>query len=883
MKKFTLFIFTLIIGLSIFCGLNVRADAIVLTMVNGAQVRTTGDYQGLRFEASVDTLEGASEHGFYIALGEHSLSDMRTAIEADSATVGGYKLVNKQALGEDTTFALTIYDITEEYYTSGITAVAYVKVGADYILDKAVTKNIAEVTMSALNAGETAPLLTTVKEYISSNYKKAYENYAGNFVINNAAYCYIPTELSEVFISDWNKFVDEEDRISSITSNTKATAASLSYKGRSGADFYYSAKGAKWTDVNGGKESIVTDISTSNLYLFFNDAAMQAKWGWLLDLLVAADTTVHTKRQIDAIKGTGINDLGLYNGVHLIGSIINFFNETGVNFYYTSINFSNTSGNKRAFYEGMLSGSYANTTVYNFNFAGHEIVEIGDSISLPAAKSPAAGYLWDAYYLDTNDYASESSYQVTSSNVTFVPTFSLINYDINYELDGGVNNISNPETYDVETAVTLYEPTKLGFAFGGWYDNPEFTGSPITSINVGSTGTVNLYAKFILTNAYVNASWTTYSNNEIFEFNEQEYVYGVDAFSRIGDAVGKAATINVYPGTYSDSFTISSNGTTLIGPNNNISAVDGIRNEEAIITGRITLNPGLSNISIYGFKFTGAGQVYATSPDSGSSTHNISGFNYKYNYVDKGTNTTAAVVFADGNRQYSDDIVIEYCYFTAPNLTEVVSGKSGIVYTNNNVNITVKNCKFYNIPLNAVGCYDTTNGKGAAGDIIFENNTFIDITKGAIWMQYNSPLSGTSHIIRIKGNYLENVNGAAAIDFEGANTSDVYASARVEENVFKDVFKCLWVDKIKGVVFTNNAIYEHSTPASAYVVKGVSGYNINCAGNLYIRSNGSVVTTVYSTNGSTGFAFNAIAINTNIDNYTSKEAYNEAGLTYTID
>ena len=99
MKKLSLFIFSLIISLVLFCGFFVKADA-TLTMVDGAQVRTAGEYQGLRFQASASSLEGVDEHGFYVALGNHSLDAMRTAIEGGEATVGGNKLVKKAASGE---------------------------------------------------------------------------------------------------------------------------------------------------------------------------------------------------------------------------------------------------------------------------------------------------------------------------------------------------------------------------------------------------------------------------------------------------------------------------------------------------------------------------------------------------------------------------------------------------------------------------------------------------------------------------------------------------------------------------------------------------------------------------------------------------------------
>lgn len=165
MKKITLFLFSLIIVLAICCGLYVKADS-TITLTDGAQIRTEGEFQGLRFAASVDTLEGSTEHGFFVALGEHSLSDMTTAINAKAATVGANKLVKKATTGEDLEFAVTIYGITETYYASGITAVAYVYDDSVYTLSSIkVTRNIADIARSAYNATETpADLIATVAE-----------------------------------------------------------------------------------------------------------------------------------------------------------------------------------------------------------------------------------------------------------------------------------------------------------------------------------------------------------------------------------------------------------------------------------------------------------------------------------------------------------------------------------------------------------------------------------------------------------------------------------------------------------------------------------------------------------------------------------------------
>ena len=166
MKKFVLFLFTLVIGFAVFCGLYVKADPSPLTMTDGAQIRTSGEFQGLRFEAAASSLEGVDEHGFYLAAGTHGLSDMRTAIEANSATVGGNKLVKKSATGEDLEFAVTVYgmdDVSE--YAQLITVVAYLKVGGTFTLDKAVTRNIADIAREDYNkTADPAEIISTVAE-----------------------------------------------------------------------------------------------------------------------------------------------------------------------------------------------------------------------------------------------------------------------------------------------------------------------------------------------------------------------------------------------------------------------------------------------------------------------------------------------------------------------------------------------------------------------------------------------------------------------------------------------------------------------------------------------------------------------------------------------
>ena len=71
-------------------------------------------------------------------------------------------------------------------------------------------------------------------------------------------------------------------------------------------------------------------------------------------------------------------------------------------------------------------------------------------------------------------------------------------YTITYNnMDGADNSPENPGLYTLETPViTLYAPTKPGYDFVGWYDNDQFTGSEVQTIDTSLAVDVTLYAKW---------------------------------------------------------------------------------------------------------------------------------------------------------------------------------------------------------------------------------------------------------------------------------------------------------------------------------------------------------------------------------------------------
>ena len=107
---------------------------------------------------------------------------------------------------------------------------------------------------------------------------------------------------------------------------------------------------------------------------------------------------------------------------------------------------------------------------------------------------PAEGY----HFVKWSDGSTENPR--TDTNVTAViaveAEFTITNYTINYELGGGENDSTNPETYTIESdTISLKAPTRAGYTFEGWF-TAATGGIQVTEIAKGSTGDITLYARW---------------------------------------------------------------------------------------------------------------------------------------------------------------------------------------------------------------------------------------------------------------------------------------------------------------------------------------------------------------------------------------------------
>lgn len=215
-----------------------------------------------------------------------------------------------------------------------------------------------------------------------------------------------------------------------------------------------------------------------------------------------------------------------------------------------------------------LGGGYFDSTVPTAY-----TVEDND-ITIPAATRP--GYTFVGW---TGTDITTQTREITISsnsigNREYVANWTLDSYTITYILNGGTNSSNNPETYNVTSdTITLENPTRVGYIFGGWFTAAEFAiESEFTTILLGSTGNVTVYAK-----------WTPIAYSVVFNKNseyatgtmdDQAFAYdtaqnlGVNTFERTGYTFDGWNTNADGSGTsYADSETVNNltteNGATI--------------------------------------------------------------------------------------------------------------------------------------------------------------------------------------------------------------------------------------------------------------------------------------------------------------------------------
>ena len=145
----------------------------------------------------------------------------------------------------------------------------------------------------------------------------------------------------------------------------------------------------------------------------------------------------------------------------------------------------------------MISYTITYTLNGGTNNAGNPASYTVASAAITLADPTRAGYTFGGWYTDAGLTTPGSTIPAGSTgNKAFWAKWTVISYTITYTLNSGTNNASNPTSYTVASAaITLADPTRTGYTFGGWYTDAELT-TPGNTIPTGSTGDKAFWAKW---------------------------------------------------------------------------------------------------------------------------------------------------------------------------------------------------------------------------------------------------------------------------------------------------------------------------------------------------------------------------------------------------
>ncbi len=146
----------------------------------------------------------------------------------------------------------------------------------------------------------------------------------------------------------------------------------------------------------------------------------------------------------------------------------------------------------------------ANAYTITLNPAGGSVSQTTVNVQYDSAYElplpTRSGYSFLGWFDNDNYQINTTGKWIYISGKSLTARWSILNYHIYYELNGGTLNNENPTTYTVEDSFVLKAPTRIGYTFLGWFDGDE---NKIDSINKGLIGDMTLVAKWSEANNYI--------------------------------------------------------------------------------------------------------------------------------------------------------------------------------------------------------------------------------------------------------------------------------------------------------------------------------------------------------------------------------------------
>ena len=235
-------------------------------------------------------------------------------------------------------------------------------------------------------------------------------------------------------------------------------------------------------------------------------------------------------------------------------------------------------------YENTLGAENSNPATYNI-----------ESATITLADITAPGYTFEGWFV--GEEKVESIELGSYGDITLTAKWSIIEYSVNYVLDGGINAAANPFVYTVETlggadgVIPLEDPSKDGsvdidhiingeasfthttYTFDGWYRDSGFR-QRISELSL-ALGNVTLYAKWTEGSESTTEQVYTRSGNYIYfgEYPQTIKASNVSITSNTPDADGyylgsdgeRYAKVVADPYPFNSGYTFSNNSSVIDG------------------------------------------------------------------------------------------------------------------------------------------------------------------------------------------------------------------------------------------------------------------------------------------------------------------------------
>lgn len=123
-------------------------------------------------------------------------------------------------------------------------------------------------------------------------------------------------------------------------------------------------------------------------------------------------------------------------------------------------------------------------------------------ITLPDGPAAATGWEFIGWSDDAdgeNVFEAGSQYTLVGSGLLYAQ-YAPIDYTVIYHLNDGDNNAANPASFNAADAdITLSDPSRNGYTFGGWFAEEDFSGTQVTGFASDIGRNVELWAKWTAT------------------------------------------------------------------------------------------------------------------------------------------------------------------------------------------------------------------------------------------------------------------------------------------------------------------------------------------------------------------------------------------------